>query len=242
MPLINPITEPQIPQAIARDTETAAAINAHATATDPHPIYLTQTEGDGRYRQTAAALTDSDIPAAIARDAEVTAAINAHATATDPHPIYLTQTEGDGRYRQTAAALTDSDIPAAIARDAEVTAAINAHATATDPHPIYLTQTEGYNRYGTVKKILITGARTNGEAGGVAVIAHNLNSLKIAAVNGLVELDNSGLIPPGLTFTPGLHFEISITSVNVHIHNMPGSQAILDKPVRLVIDYLVDPL
>lgn len=51
MPLRNPITEPQIPQAIARDTEFAAADAAHVAAPDPHAQYLTQTEADARYRQ-----------------------------------------------------------------------------------------------------------------------------------------------------------------------------------------------
>ncbi|MEZ2226602.1 MAG: hypothetical protein ACBR50_10080 [Microcoleus sp.] len=141
------IPDSRIPAGIARDTETTAAINAHIVAVDPHPIYLTQAEGDGRYRQTATALTDADIPAAIARDVEVTAAVTAHVAAADPHPVYLTQTEGDGRYRQTATALTDADIPAAIARDAEVTAAVAAHVAAADPHPVYLTQAEGDGRY-----------------------------------------------------------------------------------------------
>lgn len=81
-----PIIDADIPSEIARDTETTAAINAHVAATDPHPIYLTQTKGDGRYRQSAVALADGDIPAAIARDAEVTAAVAAHVTVSDPHP------------------------------------------------------------------------------------------------------------------------------------------------------------
>ncbi|MCY7382526.1 MAG: hypothetical protein LH628_08100 [Microcoleus sp. CAN_BIN18] len=81
---LNPvtITEPQIPAAIARDAETAAAIAAHAALTNPHPIYLTQDEGDGRYRQITP-LTDADIPPAIARDAEVASAIANHAL----HPV-----------------------------------------------------------------------------------------------------------------------------------------------------------
>lgn len=92
------IPDSRIPVGIARDTETAAAIGAHIAAVDPHPTYLTQVEGDERYRQTARALTDADIPAAIARDVEVTAAVTAHVAAADPHPVYLTQTEGDERY------------------------------------------------------------------------------------------------------------------------------------------------
>jgi hypothetical protein len=38
------LTDSAIPGEIARDTETAAAIAAHAGATDPHPQYLTQSE------------------------------------------------------------------------------------------------------------------------------------------------------------------------------------------------------
>lgn len=98
MPLSNPITEPQVPQPIARDAEVTAAINAHSSATDPHTQYLLQAEGDARYRLISTALTDSDIPAAIARDSEVTAAINAHLAATDPHLQYATQARADERY------------------------------------------------------------------------------------------------------------------------------------------------
>ncbi|MCC3532576.1 MAG: hypothetical protein JGK21_31945 [Microcoleus sp. PH2017_22_RUC_O_B] len=79
------ITDADIPAAITRDTETAAAIAAHEAKTDPHPVYLTQAEGDGRYRQTAVALVDADIPAAIARDLEVTAAVDLHTRAVDLH-------------------------------------------------------------------------------------------------------------------------------------------------------------
>jgi len=120
------------------DTEVASLIANHTTAVDPHPGYLTQTEGDGLYRRSAVALTDADIPTAIARDAEVTSAIANHTAAVDPHPGYLTRTEGDGLYRRSAVALTDADIPAAIARDAEVTSAIANHAAAADPHPVYI--------------------------------------------------------------------------------------------------------
>ena len=76
----------------------SSAVTAHVAAADPHSQYLTQAEGDGRYRQSATALSDSDIPAGIARDSEVAAAIGAHAAAADPHPGYLTAAEGDAAY------------------------------------------------------------------------------------------------------------------------------------------------
>ena len=78
--------------------EALGAVAAHVAAADPHPGYLTQAEGDSRYRQSATALTDGDIPAGIARDSEVAAAIGAHEAAADPHPGYLTAAEGDAAY------------------------------------------------------------------------------------------------------------------------------------------------
>jgi hypothetical protein len=92
------LTEADLPGTIATDTEVAAAIAAHVNTSDSHPTYLTQTEGDARYRQTATALTDSDIPTAIARDLEVAAAVAAHVNAVDPHLQYPTQARGDARY------------------------------------------------------------------------------------------------------------------------------------------------
>jgi hypothetical protein len=50
--LSNPITEPQIPDPIARDTETAKAIADHEAKTNAHSAarYLTQDAADTRYR------------------------------------------------------------------------------------------------------------------------------------------------------------------------------------------------
>jgi len=116
------ITDSDIPAAIARDaevdTKTTAAITAHKNETDPHPTYLTPSEGDARYRLISAAITDAELPATIARDTEVdaktTAAITAHVNAIDPHPTYLTPGEGDGRYRLSSTALfTAAPFPAA---------------------------------------------------------------------------------------------------------------------------------
>lgn len=47
----------QIPASIARDTEVAAAITAHAALTDPHPQYLTPAEGNAAYASLGAAGT-----------------------------------------------------------------------------------------------------------------------------------------------------------------------------------------
>jgi hypothetical protein len=94
--------------------EPLGAVAAHVAAADPHPGYLTQTEGDSRYRQSATALTDGDIPAGIARDSEVAAAIGAHEAAADPHPGYLTPAEGNAAYVGLSdARLSDARTPTA---------------------------------------------------------------------------------------------------------------------------------
>jgi hypothetical protein len=150
----------------------AGAVSAHESAADPHAQYLTQAEGDSRYRQSSTPLTDGDIPSGIARDSEVASAISAHESAADPHSQYLTQTEGDGRYRQSATALTDGDIPSGIARDSEVVAAIGAHEAAADPHPSYLTAAEGNAAYATAAQGVTNGNSHNHDGGDGAQIAY----------------------------------------------------------------------
>jgi hypothetical protein len=82
--------------------ELLGAVAAHVAAADPHPGYLTQAEGDARYRQSATPLSDEDIPSGIARDSEVASAISAHESAADPHSQYLTAAEGDAAYATAA--------------------------------------------------------------------------------------------------------------------------------------------
>lgn len=63
------ILDSDIPASIARDSEVTAAIAAHVALTDPHSQYLTQTEGDARYRELTDAVTYTEItgkPAALA--------------------------------------------------------------------------------------------------------------------------------------------------------------------------------
>ncbi|MGL4375983.1 MAG: tail fiber domain-containing protein [Microcoleaceae cyanobacterium] len=100
MPLrrIGQVQESDIVTSMASEVEIAAALNAHVAAADPHPGYLSQSEGDARYRLASQSIPESAIDSLIARDSEVTAALSAHLAATDPHPAYLSQTEGDARY------------------------------------------------------------------------------------------------------------------------------------------------
>lgn len=60
------IADADIPAEIARDIEITAAIATHVGAADPHPIYLTQAEGDARYLNTGGG---SGIAATIATSA-----------------------------------------------------------------------------------------------------------------------------------------------------------------------------
>lgn len=67
--ILSNLTETDIPSTIARDTEVAAAVAAHVAAADPHPGYLTLTEGDARYRELTDLVTYTEItgkPAALA--------------------------------------------------------------------------------------------------------------------------------------------------------------------------------
>jgi len=66
----------------------SAAVAAHVAASDPHPQYLTATEGNAAYDAAGAA----------------SAAVSAHVAASDPHPQYMTQSEGDARYLQSIGA------------------------------------------------------------------------------------------------------------------------------------------
>lgn len=70
----------QLPPAIATDAELAASLAAHVGAGDPHPQYLTVSEGE----------------------AIAVAAVAAHENAVDPHTQYLTQIRGDARYLRSA--------------------------------------------------------------------------------------------------------------------------------------------
>ena len=129
-----PLTEPDIPAAIARDTEVTAAVATHAGDAAAHHARYTDAEADAR----------------------AAAAVATHEAAPDPHPAYLTAAEGDAAYEPAgevashaadpdahhAWPLADGDIPAAIARDAEVGAAITAHAGDADAHHASYTDAE----------------------------------------------------------------------------------------------------
>lgn len=112
-------------------------VDSHAAATDPHPVYLMQPEGDARYALLGGSgITDHGALTGLA---------------DDDHPQYQLRSEKNtaGGYAglDGSALLPDNRLPASIARDTEVSAAVAAHEGAADPHAVYLTQPEGDARY-----------------------------------------------------------------------------------------------
>lgn len=67
--------------------EISGYISLHEQASDPHPQYLTETDGDGRY------IRPGDI-----QPYEPLGAVLAHEQKSDPHPQYVTHAEGNEAY------------------------------------------------------------------------------------------------------------------------------------------------
>lgn len=86
------------PEAHAHDYETtgaaASAVSAHESAANPHPVYLTQVEGDALYEDIGAAA----------------AAVSAHEGAADPHTGYQKESE-KGAANGYAPLGADSKVP-----------------------------------------------------------------------------------------------------------------------------------
>lgn len=109
---------------------TGETVADHELKADPHPQYLTQTEGDALYADAA----------------EITAAVAAHeADAGDPHAAagYLTAADVGSFATEAyadAAVATHAGLPdphPGYVLNAELTTAINNHAIAADPHTDY---------------------------------------------------------------------------------------------------------
>jgi hypothetical protein len=126
------LIETKIKEGLATDTDLADAIADHEAASNPHPAYLTQTEGDTRYYQSGEEIAETDIPTEIARITDINNAIDNHESATNPHPFYIDQIE----------------------------AAISTHEATTNPHPAYLTEAEGNALYASLAAGVPPGGTT----------------------------------------------------------------------------------
>jgi hypothetical protein len=137
-------------------------------------------------------------------------------------------------------ALTESEMPPGMATDIETTNAMNAHLAAVDSHLQYATQARADERYGLIKKIVIRGNNTPTSQGASILIAHGLSTDRICAVGASVEHSPGLLVPPGHTISAGYEYEISWNSTHIFVSNkQSNSSNILNKPIRLVIDYSV---
>lgn len=104
-------------------TYSDTALSGHVAASDPHPQYLTSTEGNAAYETPTGAQNKAN------------AAVSTHTGLTDPHPQYLTPAEGDAVYETPSGATTKAN------------AAVTTHVGLADPHTQYYNQTRGDARY-----------------------------------------------------------------------------------------------
>jgi len=74
----------------------ASAVAAHEALSDPHPTYLTATEGNAAY-----ATTGHNHSGVYDLAGTAASAVSTHEAASDPHPTYLTATEGNAAYAST---------------------------------------------------------------------------------------------------------------------------------------------
>lgn len=85
----------------------SSAVSAHEAASDPHPTYLTATEGNAAYSATghnhSGVYSETSHNHSGVYDPAGTSAsaISTHEAASDPHPTYLTATEGNAAYAAT---------------------------------------------------------------------------------------------------------------------------------------------
>ncbi|HEY0098386.1 MAG TPA: hypothetical protein VGB76_05470 [Pyrinomonadaceae bacterium] len=103
---------------LAQSYTLASELTAHAAASDPHPVYLTQTEGNGLYAALGSGVTAHGLLTGLS---------------DDDHPQYQLRAEkntANGYVGLDAGALVpDNRLPASIARDTEIATAISALST-----------------------------------------------------------------------------------------------------------------
>lgn len=133
--------------------------------------------------------------------------------------------------------ISDNRIPSGIARDAEITAAINDHVAVTDPHPGYLTQPEGDARYRQTLTKLIPNQISASTQGGSVNIPHGLDTNKIVAVVGRIEITGGQMVFSNSTM-PNAEFYVWVGSTQIVVTNIAGASSfLLSKPLTLLITY-----
>ena len=88
-------------------------------------------------------------------------------------------------------------------------------------------------------KFMELSGTTAASQGGVALIAHGLNSAKIKAINVLVSNVPSNYVTPGLVSTAGYQFDVAIGVTQILITNIAAnSYNILNKPIVVTVFYI----
>lgn len=202
----------------------SAAVAAHEAASDPHPTYLKQAEGDALYDALGAAAT-----AKTGAEATAAAALAAHVAASDPHPTYLTQTEGDARYDLAGAAAA---IPLGI--DIEQNASVVKYgARSLDFNASQFLITE--NSDGTIEVILL--AATSSDGGTSTTIIFQTSATGFwqaadAAATGNVNVANPGTaIFDDVTLTAGQRLLLTAQTNTAEngVYDFNGSGAALTR-------------
>lgn len=174
--------------------DASTAVATHEAASDPHPQYLTQSEGDARYPLKTAVYTKSEADTAV--DARFTALVNAAPGALDTLGEIAAQLQAD---ESAAAALTTA--VAGKENTGVAAALLSAHTGAIDPHPQYLTQSEGDGRYPLAANVY-TKSETDTAIGGVsaalsahagAVDPHTQYALEVDVATALATKESAGV-------------------------------------------------
>ena len=88
-------------------------------------------------------------------------------------------------------------------------------------------------------KFMELSGTTAASQGGMALIAHGLNSAKIKAINVLVSNIPSNYVTPGLVSTAGYQFDVAIGVTQILITNIAAnSYNILNKPIVVTVFYI----
>lgn len=127
-----------IPAAIARDAEVAAAVSTHEAASDPHSVYLTPTEGDARYALAGGGVTGGALRVVNPQTATATAAtavtgmsFAVAANATYVFQMHLSVTTSTGTAPTTTWGFTGPASPTAVAVVAEIDTSTSVETSAT---------------------------------------------------------------------------------------------------------------
>lgn len=237
---LNGITEPQIPAAIARDAEVAAAIAAHTAAADPHPVYLTQTEGNERYRDYATQIFNTTTKSVglsfgsiVSNSNESGIESRAATTASAAYMIF----HRPGIFAIHFGIDTDNKLKVGGWSMGQVS-----HEIIHDGNIASKTVTRLDDNATVVKQKLVTG--TTPTTPGNAISTNlNINPNNILGFTCMVGVDQGGghilwLVPPGFP-SPGYAFTASILAGALNVR--PGSTDsanMLNRPFKALITYL----